>query len=142
MKPVSTMNKGDIIKRMFPYHVRITYKASFTDYDAPLDEREPQIVEHELGDLPCSVQTAVANNGQVIENEYIILCPCIDMTPKNQVPDDADYAYFSLVVTMNGKVNKASNTEILSVDNLPVYEVGGYAVGCKIRVKVKNHWTW
>ena len=137
------MIRGDILTRMFPYKLKINYQASYIDWDAPLDQRYEQTYNYLLGDVPCSVQTAVANNGQLIENEYIILCPCIDMSKKEQVPKDATLIGYNIEVQMNGKTNKAKGTEILSVDNIPVYEVGGYTVGCKIRVKVSgNNWTW
>lgn len=143
MKPLSQMIRGDIISRMFPYSVKINYQAKFIDWDAPLDERYEKTYNYLLGEVPCSVQTAVANNGQLIENEYIILCPVIDMSKKDQVPKDATNTGYSLEVSMNGRINKASGTEILSVDNFPVYDVGGYTVGCKIRVKKSgNNWTW
>lgn len=143
MKPISQMIRGDILTRMFPYKLKINYQASYIDWDAPLDQRYEQTYNYLLGDVPCSVQTAVANNGQLIENEYIILCPCIDMSKKEQVPKDATLIGYNIEVQMNGKTNKAKGTEILSVDNIPVYEVGGYTVGCKIRVKVSgNNWTW
>ena len=148
MKPLgSIIREGDIVSRMFPYRLNLNYTATFTDWDAPLDQRYPQEYKFPLAvDLPCSVQRAVATNGQIIENEYIILCPCIDMSAKDQLPDDVEFdetPYYSLEVMMNGNKNKASYTDILSVDNLPVYNVGDYAVGCKIRVKLKGrNWTW
>lgn len=151
MKPMCQIRRGDVISRMFPHRLNLRYSATFMDYDLPLDEREPQEVNCILAEeLPCSVQSAVAVNGQIIENEYIILSPCVDMSGKQNLPDLSSESIdlisppsYTLDVTMNGKTNKAKDTEILSVDNMEVYNIGEYAVGCKIRVKVKGqNWTW
>lgn len=147
MKPMCKMRRGDVISRMFPYSLNLYYTATYTDWDAPLDERYPQEYKFPLAEnLPCSVQSAVAVNGQIIENEYIVLCPCVDMSAKNQIPQDVEFdetPYYSLEVMMNGATNTASGTEVLSVDNLPVYDIDEYSMGCKIRVKVKGeNWTW
>ena len=144
MKPISEVIKGDVVKKMFPYQMKVYYERTWIDTSKPLDEQIEQTESFLLGDIPCSVQSAAATNGGIIENEYIILSPCLDMSPKLDftLPEDGMELY-RLEIEMNGRTNTAKGTEILSIDNLEVYKLCDMPIGCKIRVKkTGQNWTW
>lgn len=145
MKPISEAIKGDVVKKMFPYQMKVYYVRTWVDTSKPPTEWEEITEEFLLGDVPCSVQSATSSNGAVLENEYIILSPCLDLTPITEgveLPEDAT-TFYRLEVSMNGRTNTAKQTEILSIDNLEVYKIGTYSIGCKIRVKkTASTWAW
>lgn len=144
MKPLAAQMRGDVIKKMFPYQMKVYYTRVWVDESKPLEEQEEVTESFLLGDVPCSVQTASSVSGAVLENEYVILSPCLDLTPITSV-ELPEYAtqFYELEVYMNGRTNKASNTEILSIDNSEVYKIGDYSIGCKIRVHItSDSWAW
>lgn len=145
MKPLSTNTRGDVLKKMFPYQMKAYYILSWIDTSLPPSERVEEKEEFLIGDLPCSVQSASSERGEVLENEYIILSPCLDLTPitgSADVPEDAKQKY-RIEISMNERINKAEGTEILSIDNLEVYKIGNLSIGCKIRVqKTMGTWAW
>lgn len=144
MKPISEVIKGDVVKKMFPYQMKVYYVRTWVDTSKPLDQWEEVTEEFLLGDVPCSVQSATSSNGAVLENEYIILSPCLDMSPKLDftLPEDGTDLY-KLEINMNGQTNTARGTEILSIDNIEVYKLYNMPIGCKIRVKkTGENWSW
>lgn len=135
MNPLSRMNGTDFIKKLFPYTMDFSFVTYWIDESLPLDQQVEQKIEKKMAEnLPCSVQSTSTTNN---EKEYIILSPCLDLDPKEEIPSGAE-----LKVRMNGKTNTATMREILSIDNLDVYETFGYKVGCKIRVSSACKWTW
>lgn len=145
MKPLVTNIRGDVVKKMFPYQMKVYYVRTWIDTSLPPSQQKEETEEFLLGDVPCSVQSASSSLGAVLENEYIILSPCLDLTPITEgveLPEDAT-TFYKLEVSMNGRVNKAENLEILSIDNLEVYKMGDYSIGCKIRVHINSGtWAW
>lgn len=135
MKPIAEINREDFINKMFPYRMDFSFVTYWIDESLPLDQQVEQKIEVKMAEnLPCSVQTAsTATN----EKEYIVLSPCLNLTPGEAIPSGAQ-----IKVYMNGKTNTAKMTEILSIDNLEVYETCGYKIGCKIRVGTGAKWTW
>lgn len=135
MKQVARLSGKDFIDKLFPYRMDFSFVTYWIDESLPLDQQVEQKIEKKMAEnLPCSVQCAsTASN----EKEYIILSPCLDLDPKEAIPSGAE-----LKVFMNGKTNKATMSQILSIDNLEVYETHGYKVGCKIRVSSAAKWTW
>lgn len=141
MKPLATQTRGDVLKKMFPYSMKFYYVATYIDDDTWGAEEQKE--ETLLGEYPCSVQTATSSNGGILENEYIILSPCLDLKPKESSLPSVTYSYYRIEVSMNEKTNTAENTDILSIDNLEVYKIGDYSIGCKIRVHINSGtWAW
>lgn len=141
MKAMCKAIKGDVIKKMFPYSMKFYYVATYID-DSTWggDEVKEEIL---LNEVPCSVQAATTLDGAILENEYIILSPCLDLKPKDSTLPTVTNVYYRLEITMNERVNKAENLEIFSIDNLEVYKIGDYSIGCKIRVHVNGTtWAW
>lgn len=145
MKPISEAIKGDVVKKMFPYQMKAYYVRTWIDKSLPPSQQKVEKEEFLIGDVPCSVQSASSDRGEVLQNEYIILSPCLDLTPitdGTELPEDATQSY-RLEISMNGRTNEAEKTEILSIDNLEVYKIGTYSIGCKIRVKkTASTWAW
>lgn len=144
MKPLATQTRGNVVKKMFPYQMKVYYTRTWIDESKPLDEQVEQTESFLLGDVPCSVQSASSSLGAVLENEYIILSPCLDMSPKEDfnLPEGGT-EYYRLEITMNGRICKAENSDVLSIDNLEVYKIGNFSIGCKIRVHITSDtWAW
>ena len=129
------MNGTDFIKKLFPYTMDFSFVTYWIDESLPLDQQVEQKIEKKMAEnLPCSVQAVSISD---YEREYIVLSPCLNLTPGEAIPSGAQ-----IKVYMNGKTNTATMREILSIDNLDVYETFGYKVGCKIRVSSACKWTW
>lgn len=135
MKPIAEVKREGFIKKMFPYTMDFSFVTYWIDESLPLDQQVEQKIEKKMAEnLPCSVQcVSTATN----EKEYVILSPCLELTPGEAIPSGAQ-----IKVYMNGKTNTATMREILSIDNLEVYETCGYKIGCKIRVGTGAKWTW
>ena len=135
MKPIAEVKREDFIKKMFPYTMDFSFVTYWVDEDLPLLEQVEQKIEVKIAEnLPCSVQCVSTAD---YEKEYIVLSPCLNLTPGEAIPSGAE-----IKVYMNGKTNTATMSEILSIDNLEVYETFGYKIGCKIRVGTGAKWTW
>lgn len=141
MKPISENIKNiQTIKRMFPYQMKVYWVSTFIDTSLPPSQQVPVKTEKLLGEIPCSIQNTVSSNGDVLQGDYLVLSPCIDMSLIDEWTDDSMY---KLEITANGKVLQAEGTEILSIDNTEVFKVDNYKIGCKIKVhKVSLDWAW
>lgn len=144
MKQISTNIKGDIVKKMFPYQMKVWYEKTWIDESLPPSQQVEQTETFLIGDVPCSVQSATSSVGEVIENEYIILSPCLDFSNilnSEGIPNDSQK--YKLEIAMNGRTNKAAGIDILSIDNTQVYRIGNLPIGCKIKVhKTGENWSW
>lgn len=139
-----TINKERAFQAMFPFNMKVTYSRTWVDTSLPLDRQQEVTERFVLGEVPCSVQSAVAANEGVLDNEYVILSPCLDMTPLTSVtlPEDATESY-NLEVQMNGKTNHARGEEILSIDSHEIFRLHDLPIGCKIKVRITGrNWTW
>lgn len=135
MKPIAEINREDFINKMFPYRMDFSFVTYWVDESLPPIEQEEQMIEVKLAEnFPCSVQCVSTAD---YEKEYIVLSPCLELTPGETIPSGAE-----IKVYMNGKTNTATMADILSIDNLEVYETCGYKIGCKIRVGTGVRWTW
>jgi hypothetical protein len=135
MKPIAEVTREGFIKKMFPYKMDFSFVEWWIDESLPLDQQVEEKREILLAkDLPCMVQCATTAD---YEREYIVLSPCLNLNPGDEVPNGA-----TLTVYMNGKKNTATMREILAIDNLEVYETNGLKIGCKIRVGTGAKWTW
>lgn len=135
MKPISEVKREDFINKMFPYKMDFSFVTYWIDESLPLDQQVEQKIEKKMAEnLPCSVQAVSISD---YEREYVVLSPCLNLTPGEAIPSGAQ-----IKVYMNGKTNTATMREILSIDNLEVYETCGYKIGCKIRVGTGAKWTW
>lgn len=141
MKPLVKDVKTELINKMFPYSMKFYYIATYTDESSwGGDEQKEEIL---LGEYPCSVQTATTTNGATLENEYVILSPCLDLKPKESTLPSITRSYYKVEVTMNERVNSAEDLELLSIDNLEIYKIGDYSIGCKIKIHVNGEtWAW
>jgi hypothetical protein len=135
MNPISEVKREDFINKMFPYKMDFSFVTYWIDESLPLDQQVEQKIEKKMAEnLPCSVQAVSISD---YEREYVVLSPCLNLTPGEAIPSGAQ-----IKVYMNGKTNTATMREILSIDNLEVYETCGYKIGCKIRVGTGAKWTW
>ena len=135
MKPISEVKREDFINKMFPYKMDFSFVTYWIDESLPLDQQVEQKIEKKMAEnLPCSVQAVSISD---YEREYVVLSPCLNLTPGEAIPSGAQIKAY-----MNGKTNTATMREILSIDNLEVYETCGYKIGCKIRVGTGAKWTW
>ena len=135
MKPISEVKREDFINKMFPYKMDFSFVTYWIDESLPLDQQVEQKIEKKMAEnLPCSVQAVSISD---YEREYVVLSPCLNLKPGEAIPSGAQ-----IKVYMNGKTNTATMREILSIDNLEVYETCGYKIGCKIRVGTGAKWTW
>ena len=111
MKPISEVKREDFINKMFPYKMDFSFVTYWIDESLPLDQQVEQKIEKKMAEnLPCSVQAVSISD---YEREYVVLSPCLNLTPGEAIPSGAQ-----IKVYMNGKTNTATMREILSIDNL------------------------
>ena len=107
------INKGDTLKRLFPQSLTLKKIVSGGGSDG--------------GDLI----------GEVLLNTCQILCPCIDFgTGGTQASEGVS---FELSCTINGRAYVAD--EVLSIDNMDIYQLGDLHIGCKIICKANENWV-
>lgn len=135
MKPLAEVKRDGFLNKMFPYKMDFILVEWWIDRTLPLNQQVEQKRETIIAkDLPCMVQCSTNAD---YEREYIVLSPCLDLNPGDTIPNGA-----TLTIYMNGKKNTATTNEILSIDNLEVYEINGLKIGCKIRVGTGAKWIW
>ena len=134
------INKGDTLKRLFPQSLTLKKIVSGGGSDSGdliggSDGEDETII---LADeLPCSVKHLTTTDGEVLLNTFQILCPCIDFgTGGTQASEGVS---FELSCTINGRVYVAD--EVLSIDNMDIYQLGDLHIGCKIICKTNENWV-
>lgn len=138
------IDRDKVLQTMFPYKMKVSYTRAFIDKSLPLYEQAVEEKTYLLGEVPCSVQVDRTQTTPGNVYTYTILSPCIDMTPKTSISSDEECEdeYYDLEIEMNGKINTASADDILCIDNMEVFQLKGYAIGCKIIVQKGAKWTW
>lgn len=131
------INKGDTLKRLFPQSLtlkKIVSGGGGGDLIGGDGEDETIILADEL---PCSVKHLTTTDGEVLLNTFQILCPCIDFgTGGTQASEGVS---FELSCTINGRAYVAD--EVLSIDNMDIYQLGDLHIGCKIICKANENWV-
>ena len=134
MKASARIRKADSLTLMFPHTLDLVQEIP-GEYDPMEDEEEGEEITL-ANNWPCSIQHVTQLDaksgtlGGLIRNEFIVLCPCIDIDPQGGI--------FHLTVHIDGRTYHADNTEIQQIENQYVYDLAGYRIGCEIRVKVNG----
>lgn len=136
---------NDVLKKMFPYSFTMTiaYPGEVVeDPDDPFGDSTEEIAETVVEDYPCSVQHETTSEnksvgGYVLSDHYVILCPKV--TFKEGIPISQAGATITLRLNIRGKEYRVDMNEILSIDTMDVFELGGYEIGTKITFKLSDN---
>lgn len=136
MKAAARIRKSGALPMMFPHTLSLVQLVP-GEYDPLEDETFEEITL--VQNWPCSIQHVTQLDGKggrlgsVIQNEFMILCPCIDIDPQG--------GHFRLTVNINGRHYSCEGTEIQQIENQYIYDLNNYRIGCHIQVKV-NASNW
>lgn len=145
MRRIANKRKADSLTLMFPHTMDLKRIESTNSDDPMADEgtTEKALVEK----WPCSVQSLTDGDissvgGSLLKNEFLVLCPCIDGLDKFNGEDDSGTRTYTIVLHINGrdyKVEKSGDFGIEFIENQYVFDLCGYKIGCKIRVKTNTN---
>ena len=135
---------NDVLKRMFPHSFKLTITYSTgeeSDSDDPFADTE-ETTETVVEEYPCSVQHETTSEnksigGYVLSDHYVLMCPKI--TFKESLPIAQSKANLTLYLNIRGNKYQVDGNEILSIDTMEVFEIGGYKIGTKITFKLSDN---
>ena len=134
----------DVLKKMFPHSFKLTIGYSSgeeTDTDNPFAEPE-ETTETVIENYPCSIQHETTSEnksvgGYVLSDHYVLLCPKI--TFEDRLPIAQSKANLTLYLNIRGNEYRVDGSEVLSMDTMEVFEIGGYKIGTKITFKLSDN---
>lgn len=134
----------DPLTLMFP-HTMDLKRVEATGTDDPMSDEtttEKSLVEN----WPCSVQSLTDGDissvgGSLLKDEFLVLCPCIDGLDEFNGDDDSGSRTYTIVLHINGRdysVESSGDYGVEFIENQYVFDLCGYKIGAKIRVKTNT----
>lgn len=129
---------------MFP-HTMDLKRVEVVSSDDPMEDEvttEKSLVES----WPCSIQSLTDGDissvgGSLLKDEFLVLCPCIDGLEEFNNAETSGSRTYTIVLHINGRdysVESSGDYGVEFIENQYVFDLGGYKIGCKIRVKTNT----
>ena len=141
MRRTARNRKADALTLMFPHTLDLV-RQEVVGADNPMSD-EKTVEVNVVESWPCSVQSLTNGDvhsvgGELLKDEFLILCPCIDGLQEGS--EDAD-RHYKLILHINGRkytIEKSGDFGIEFIENQYVFDLNGYKIGCKMRIKTNT----